>query len=143
DALDIMARYRIDAAPAVARWLADAHSETVKPGDARLQHSELRMIATPQRALQAAARVASEAGLTPYILGDSLEGEARDVGKVLAGITRQVATRAQPVAAPCVLLCGGETTVTLRGNGRGGRNVEFLLSLAVGLEGLPGVHALA
>jgi hydroxypyruvate reductase len=93
-------------------------------------------------ALEAAAKVAREAGLTPYILGDSLEGEARDVGKVLAGITRQVATHGQPFAAPCVLLSGGETTVTVRGQGRGGRNVECLLALAVALDGLPGVHAL-
>ncbi len=101
------------------------------------------MITAPQIALEAAAQVARDAGLTPYILGDSLEGEARDVGKTLAGIARQVALRGQPFAAPCVLLSGGETTVTIRGTGRGGRNVEFLLSLAVALDGLPGVHALA
>jgi hydroxypyruvate reductase len=101
------------------------------------------MIASPQIALEAAAVVAREEGLTPFILGDSLEGEARDVGKVLAGITKQVASRGQPVQGPCVLLSGGETTVTIRGQGRGGRNVEFLLSLAIHLDGCSGVHALA
>ena len=83
------------------------------------------------------------AGITPYILGDALEGEARDVGKVLAGIAVQVAERGQPVGAPCVLLSGGETTVTVRGDGRGGRNVEFLLSLAIALDRHPRIHALA
>jgi glycerate 2-kinase len=101
------------------------------------------MIATPQMALEAAAAVARHAGIAAYILGDALEGEARDVGKVLAGIAVQVAERGQPVAAPCVLLSGGETTVTVRGNGRGGRNVEFLLSLAIALDGHPRIHALA
>jgi hydroxypyruvate reductase len=87
--------------------------------------------------------VAREAGMAVHILGDSLEGEARDLGKALAGIARQVALRGQPFAPPCVLLSGGETTVTVRGTGRGGRNVEFLLSLAVTLDGLAGVHAIA
>jgi hydroxypyruvate reductase len=94
-------------------------------------------------ALEAAAEVARAAGIVPVILGDSIEGEAKDVGKVMAGIARQVALHAQPAAAPCVLLSGGETTVTVRGEGRGGRNVEFLLSLAVALDALPGIHAIA
>jgi hydroxypyruvate reductase len=102
-----------------------------------------RMITAPQMALEAAAQVARTAGLTPYILGDSLEGEARDLGKALAGIARQVAVHGQPFQAPCVLLSGGESAVTLKGRGRGGRNVEFLLALGVALDGLPGVHALA
>jgi hydroxypyruvate reductase len=101
------------------------------------------MITAPQLALEAAARVAREAGIAAHILGDSLEGEARDLGKAMAGIARQVALRGQPFEAPCVLLSGGETTVTVRGTGRGGRNVEFLLSLAVALDGLAGVHAIA
>jgi len=104
------------------------------------------MITAPQIALEAAAEVARAAGITPYILGDSLEGEARDVAKVLAGITRQVAQHGQPFQPPCVLLSGGETTVTIRnpqGIGRGGRNVEFLLALAVALGDLDGVYALA
>jgi glycerate 2-kinase len=94
-------------------------------------------------ALEAAAARAREAGYAAYILGDAIEGEARDVGKVMAGIALQVAARGQPVQAPCVLLSGGETTVTVRGNGRGGRNVEFLLSLGIALDGHARIHALA
>jgi hydroxypyruvate reductase len=101
------------------------------------------MIATPQMALEAAANVARSAGCTPHIMGDSLEGEARDVGKVMAGIARQVVLHGQPFTPPCVLLSGGEATVTVRGNGSGGRNVEFLLSLGVALDGLAGIHAIA
>jgi hydroxypyruvate reductase len=146
DALDIIARYRMDVPAPVRALLERGQGETVKPGDARLAGSQVRMIAAPQIALEAAAQVARAAGITPYILGDSLEGEARDVAKVLAGITRQVAQHGQPFQAPCVLLSGGETTVTLRdpqGTGRGGRNVEFLLALAVALGDLDGVYALA
>jgi glycerate 2-kinase len=146
DALDIIARYRIDLPAPVRALLESGRGETVKPGDASLTGSEVRMITAPQIALEAAAEVARAAGITPYILGDSLEGEARDVAKVLAGITRQVAQRGQPFQPPCVLLSGGETTVTIRdrqGTGRGGRNVEFLLALAVALSDLEGVYALA
>jgi glycerate 2-kinase len=143
EALAIVERYRIELPPHVRAWLASEDSETLKPGDTRLAGHEVRMITSPQMALEAAAAVAREEGLTPYILGDSIEGEARDVGKVLAGITRQVALRDQPVRPPCVLLSGGETTVTIRGQGRGGRNVEFLLSLAIHLDGCGGVHAMA
>src|SRR5208337_1903952 len=109
----------------------------------RVATSEVRIIATPQRALEAAADVAHAAGLPAHILSDAIEGEARDVGKVLAGIAVQVAERAQPVQPPCVLLSGGETTVTVRGSGRGGRNVEFLLSLAIALDGHMRIYALA
>lgn len=143
DALAIVRRYRIDVPAAVHSFLESGLGETIKPGDPRLQGSEVRMITTPQMALEAAARIARAAGLTPYILSDSLEGEARDVAKALAGIARQVAVQGQPFKPPCVLLSGGETSVTLRGSGRGGRNVEFLLSLAVSLNGLAGVHAMA
>jgi glycerate 2-kinase len=143
DALAIVDCYQI-ALPATVRALLDSgRGESVKPGDARLAGIQTRIITAPQIALQAAAQVARAAGTTPYILGDSLEGEARDIGKALAGITRQVAVYGQPFKAPCVLLSGGETTVTIKGKGRGGRNVEFLLSLAVSLDGLAGVHALA
>ena len=143
DALAIVGRYRISVPPAVRHLLESGAGETIKPGDPRLQGIQTRMITAPQIALEAAAQVARDAGITPYILGDSLEGEARDLGKAMAGITRQVALHGQPFQTPCVLLSGGETTVTLRGTGRGGRNVEFLLSLAVALNGLPGVYALA
>src|SRR5208283_4227926 len=100
-------------------------------------------IATPQASLEAAAEVARQAGFLPLILGDALEGEASEVGRVMSGIARQVVVHDQPAAAPCVLISGGETTVTVKGKGRGGRNVEFLLSLAIGLDRLAGVHAIA
>ncbi|WP_395407304.1 glycerate kinase [Pseudoduganella sp. UC29_106] len=143
DALALVRRYGIDLPAHVLAVLESGRGESVKPGDPRLENTELRMIATPQMALEAAARVAREADVTPYILGDSVEGEARDVGKVMAAMARQAAVHGQPFAAPCVLISGGETTVTVRGQGRGGRNVEFLLSLGIALDGLPGVHALA
>jgi len=143
DALDILRRYAIDVPPRALALLESGEGETLKPGDPRLPPIETHFIATPQMALEAAAAVARDAGLTPYILGDAIEGEARDVAKTLAGLARQVARRGQPFKAPCVLLSGGETTVTVRGQGRGGRNVEFLLSLALALDGEPGVHALA
>ena len=123
--------------------MSDDRSETPKPGDASLPPYEFHLIAAPQASLEAAAAVALQAGITPYILGDSLEGESRDMGVVMAGIARQVARRDQPFATPCVLLSGGESTVTVRGKGRGGRNVEFLLSLAIALAGSSRIHAIA
>jgi len=143
EALAIVRRYGIALPPAVETLLASGDGETVKPGDPRLAGNETHVIATPQASLEAAAAVAREAGLAAHILSDAIEGEARDVGAVLAGIARQVARRGQPFAPPCVLLSGGETTVTVRGKGRGGRNVEFLLSLGLHLSGLPDVWALA
>jgi len=143
DALAIVDRYRMDLPAPVRRQLESGAGESVKPGDPRLARSELRMITAPQIALEAAAEVARAAGVAVHILGDSLEGEARDLGKAMAGIARQVALRGQPFEPPCVLLSGGETTVTVRGQGRGGRNVEFLLALALTLDGLAGVHAIA
>jgi len=143
DALGILRRYAINVPDAVRELLESGRGESVKPGDPRLSGAEARIIATPQMALEAAAAVARAAGVTPHILGDAIEGEARDVGTVLAGIALQVAERNQPFAAPCVLLSGGETTVTVRGKGRGGRNVEYLLSLAIALDGHPRIHALA
>jgi hydroxypyruvate reductase len=136
-------RYGLELAPPVLEVLESGRGESVKPGDPRLTRAAIELVATPYRSLAAAAAVARAAGVAPMILGDAIEGEARDVGKVLAGIARSVATRGQPLAAPCVLLSGGETTVTVRGNGRGGRNVEFALALALGLDGLPNVWALA
>jgi hydroxypyruvate reductase len=143
DALAIVRRYGIELPAAVREVLESGRGESVKPGDPRLAHCETRMIATPQMALEAAAQVAREAGITPYILGNAIEGEARDVGKAMAGMARQVAEYGQPFARPCVMLSGGETTVTVRGQGRGGRNVEFLLSLGLALEGHAGIHAMA
>lgn len=143
DALAILRRYSVGVPPAVTALLESGWGESVKPGDPRLASCETRVIATPLMALEAAADVAREAGLEAHILGDALEGEAREVGKVLAGMASHAARHGQPFSAPCVLLSGGETTVTVRGRGRGGRNVECLLALGVALNGLPGVHALA
>jgi glycerate 2-kinase len=143
DALAILLRYQIAIPDGVRALLESGGGESVKPGDARLDGNETRMIATPVMALEAAAQVARDAGVPVHILGDSIEGEARDVGIVMAGIARHVALHGQPFAAPCILLSGGETTVTVRGNGKGGRNVEFLLSLAVALNGQPGTYAIA
>ncbi|WP_153160682.1 glycerate kinase [Zoogloea sp. 1C4] len=143
DALDIVRRYAIEL-PKGARWLLETgEGETVKPDDPRLARVETHLIATPQMALEAAAEVARKAGVTPVILGDSIEGEARDVAKVIAAIALQAKRHGQPAGAPCVLLSGGETTVTVRGAGRGGRNVEFLLGLALALDGAPDIFAVA
>lgn len=142
DALAIVRRYGIDLPAAARRLLESGAGESVKPGDPRLAHAEAHIVAAPQLALEAAAAVAREAGVTPHILGDAIEGEARDVGKVLAAIALQVAERGQPFEPPCVLLSGGETTVTLRGGGRGGRNVECLLSSAIALDGHPRIHGI-
>ena len=143
EALDILRRYAIAPPEAVRDALESGRGETVKPGDPRLAGHEVRLIATPQGALEAAAVAARGAGLAVHILGDAIEGEAREAGTVLAGLARQVARRGQPFSRPCLLLSGGETTVTVRGKGCGGRNVEFLLSLALSLDGLAGVWALA
>ena len=143
DARAILRRYGIALPPSVQTVLTRAVSESVKPGDLRLARAETRIIAAPQMALEAAAKIAREKGLAVHILSDAIEGEARDVGKVMAAIALQVARRREPFAPPCVLLSGGETTVTVRGKGRGGRNVEFLLSLAIALGGHPGIWALA
>jgi glycerate 2-kinase len=143
DALAVLARYGIEPSAAVRELLDSGRGESVKPGDERLARNELRLIATPQLALDAAAQVAREAGVTPVLLGDSIEGESREVAKVFAGIALHAARGIEPFRLPCVLLSGGETTVTVRGAGRGGRNVEFLLSLALALRGHPGVHAVA
>ncbi|WUR11966.1 glycerate kinase [[Empedobacter] haloabium] len=143
DALDVVRRYGIELPAHVLDVLTGGRGESVKPADPRLAHAEAHLIATPRMALEAAAQVARDAGVTPYVLGDSIEGEARDVGKVMAGIALQAAARGEPFAPPCVLLSGGETTVTVRGQGRGGRNVEFLLACALALRGTPGVYGLA
>ena len=142
DALAILKRYGVQAPAAVMQVLETGAGESIKPGDARLAGHEVRMVAAPQMALQAAAEVARAAGVTPYVLGDDLEGEARDVGKVLAAMARQAARHGEPFGKPCVLLSGGETTVTVRGQGRGGRNVECALSCAIALAGEAHVYGL-
>jgi glycerate 2-kinase len=143
DALEILHKYGIDGPASVLEHLHRAALETPKPADPRFNGHEHHVIATAQRSLEAAAAVAREAGVNPLILSDSLEGEAREVAKVMAAMARQVARYRQPLAAPCVLLSGGETSVTVRGQGQGGRNVEFLLALALQLRGLEGSYALA
>jgi hydroxypyruvate reductase len=143
EARAVLARYRIEPPPSVKAHLERAAEETPKPGDPRLAGVETIMIATPQLSLEAAAEVARTAGVQPLLLGDALEGEAAEVGKVMAGMAHSVVQHGHPLPPPCVLLSGGETTVTVKGHGRGGRNVEFLLSLAVALNGLPGVWAIA
>ena len=143
DARVTLKKYAIHTPPSVRAHLDDAQNETPKPNDPRFARCRARVIAAPQASLEAAATVAREAGLTPVILGDAIEGEARDVARVMAGIAAQVRRHGQPALAPCVLLAGGETTVTLRGTGRGGRNVEFLLALALALRGDLRTYALA
>ncbi len=145
DARALVARHGIELPAAVAAALADTANESVKPGDARLARAETRIIAAPMASLEAAAAKARALGFTPRILGDAIEGEARDVG---AGMARQaLAARPRPGEPPVVLISGGETTVTLprdgRDLGRGGRNVDFLLGLAAALDGAPGIHAIA
>ena len=143
EARAIIAKYGIDAPPAVIRHLERGADETPKPGDPRLQNVETKLIASPQKSLEAAAVIARKSGIAPLILGDSLEGEAREVGIVMAGIALQARRFGQPLASPCVLISGGETTVTVQGTGAGGRNVEFLLSLAVKLNGADNITAIA
>jgi hydroxypyruvate reductase len=143
DARAILRQYRIEPPPSVLAHLTEGRDETPEPGDPRLAGATTVIVARPQASLEAAATRARAEGITPVILGDALEGEAREVAKVLAGIALQVRRHGQPALAPCVLLSGGETTVTVRGSGRGGRNAEFLLALAVHLNGAPGISALA
>lgn len=142
-ALGVIDRYAVAVPAHVRSFLQQPENETPKPGDPRLAQCEVRVIATAQEALQAAARKVHALGLPAHVLSDDMEGEAREVAKVHAAIARHVARRGEPFQRPCVLLSGGETTVTVRGRGRGGRNAEFLLSLAIELKGAPGLWALA
>ena len=144
DALAICKRYGIELPAAARAGLASGAFETPKPGDALFAGHQVHMIATPQQSLEAAAAVARAAGLQAHILSDEMEGESREVGKVQAALARAVARRGQPFAKPCVILSGGETTVTVKTKGgRGGRATEFLLGCAIALQGQPGVHVLA
>jgi hydroxypyruvate reductase len=136
-------KYGVEVPPAVQTFLRSAEAETPKPGAACFEKNEVRIIATARTALDAAASVAGEHGITPFVLGDAVEGEAREVALAQARIARQISLSNQPVATPCLLLSGGETSVTVRGSGRGGRNTEFLLALAIALDGDRHVHAIA
>ncbi|MCW6510842.1 glycerate kinase type-2 family protein [Lichenifustis flavocetrariae] len=143
DARMVLAKYGIAVPPHVQSVLEDPASETPKAGEPCFAGTEVRVISRPQDALLAAADVARAAGVTPVLLGDAIEGESREVGRVMAGIARSCVAHSHPAPGPCVLLSGGETSVTVRGQGRGGRNAEFLLALAVALNGDPRVAALA
>ena len=149
DALAILQRYGIALPPALMQALQAGRLETPKPGDAVFARTEVRMLATPMQSLQAAAELARAAGITPYILSDEIEGESREVGKVHAALARAVARGQGAFAKPCVILGGGETTVTVRelpagmARGRGGRAGEFCMGLAEALQGQAGVWALA
>jgi glycerate 2-kinase len=154
DALAILARYDIAVPPAARAGLESGALETPKPGDAVFEGHRVHMIATPQQSLQAAAALAREAGIGVHVLSDEMEGESREVGKVHAAMARYIARRGQPFTKPCVVISGGETTVTVKGKGdgprgpgtrpgQGGRATEFLLGCAIALQGEPGVHVLA
>lgn len=155
DALAILERYGIEVPPALRAALESGAMETPKPGDTLFTGHEVHMIATPQQSLQAAAEAARAAGIKAYILSDEIEGESREVGKVHAALARAVAHKNQPFEKPCVILSGGETTVTMRPHaagadksshsqsGRGGRAGEFCMGLALALQGQSGVYALA
>jgi hydroxypyruvate reductase len=149
DALSILERYRIDIPGSVRDMLLKSALETPKTGNPLFAGHRVHMIATPQQSLQAAADLARSAGLQAHILSDEMEGESREVGKVHAALARAVAHRGQPFAKPCVILSGGETTVTVRPvpagqvRGKGGRAGEFCLGLALALQGQAGVWALA
>ncbi|MEI2678685.1 MAG: glycerate kinase [Burkholderiaceae bacterium] len=144
DALAILKRYGIDLPEAARRGLESGAFETPKPGNPALAGHQVHLIATPQQSLESAAAAARAAGVDAHILSDEIEGESREVGKVHAALARAVVRRGAPFARPCVILSGGETTVTVRsGGGRGGRATEFLLGCAIALQGEPGVHVLA
>jgi len=147
DALDVLARYDISAPQAVREMLARGARgelpETPKPGNRIFERVENRLIASSRDSLLAAAAFFRGRGIAGVILGDTVSGEAAEAAKVFAALTREVASHGQPFRAPVALLSGGECTVTVRGNGRGGRCSEFLLSLAIELDGLPNVHAIA
>jgi glycerate 2-kinase len=148
DARAVLAKYGIAEPQSVIAHLAAAERESPKPGDPIFAKARYMLIASPQQALDAAADAAQAAGITPIVLSDRIEGEARDVGLMHAAIALQLRrgrlrVGAAPVALPAVLLSGGETTVTVRGQGRGGRNSEFLLSLAAALNGADGIAAIA
>ena len=148
EARAILAKYDIKPPTAVTQRLKLAEDETPKLGDPRLAGASYELIATPRAALEAAAQRAWARGVTPLILGDAIEGEAREVALIQAALAREMAARhlapeGESLPLPAVLLSGGETTVTVKGKGRGGRNTEFLLALALALDGAAGIFALA
>lgn len=147
DALNVLQRYGVDAPASVRQHLeaglAGRVPETPKPGDPLFDRVDNRVIATAHQSLEAAAACFRQRGITPVVLGDTVTGEAAEVAKVYAAMVREIRLHQQPFKAPVALISGGECTVTVKGDGRGGRCVEFLASLAVELAGMPGVHAIA
>ncbi len=140
EALAFLERYGVDVPASVRTWLADPRSETPKPGDVAFEHGAMCMAAAPAMSIDAAAAVARDAGFTPVLLGDAIEGEAREVGAEHARLALEKRAAGEERFA---LISGGETTVTVRGNGRGGRNAEYLLGHAIALAGIPDIHAIA
>ena len=141
--LAILRKYAITIPANIEQHLLSGAGETPKPDNPIFQQHQHHIIATAQHALDAAASAARVAGINAYILSDGIEGEARDIGMMHAALAKQIANKDQPFSKPCVILSGGETTVTVRGKGRGGRNAEFLLSLVKTLDGHSGIYALA
>jgi hydroxypyruvate reductase len=142
-ARDVVRTWRLDLPPAVLAHLESPAAAAPDPDDPAFTRNEVRIIASAAVSLEAAQAAARAAGISAVILSDAIEGEARDVGRVHAAIAREVAARGRPFAKPVVLLSGGETTVTVRGEGKGGRNGEFLLAFALAVDGVEGIHALA
>lgn len=143
EALAILRRHLIEIPTEVEAWLNSPESETPKAADLPPNTTPYTLIATPHDAIDAAAAYAQSRGVAPLVLGDNIEGEAREVAKVHAAIAQSITKTGEPIKPSCVILSGGETTVTVTGNGRGGRNAEFLLSLARCLKGQAGIYALA
>ncbi|KQY14075.1 glycerate kinase [Rhizobium sp. Root482] len=143
DALAVIERYRMSLPEKIMGVIRSEASAAPLPDDPRFARNTVRLVASAGVSLEAAAEMARAAGIEAVILSDAIEGEAREVGRVHAAIVREVALRDRPFTKPVVILSGGETTVTLRGKGKGGRNSEFLLSMALGIDGMKGIHALA
>ncbi|HCV85672.1 MAG TPA: glycerate kinase [Deltaproteobacteria bacterium] len=143
DAQEILRRYQIQPTQAIQKLLEAAEEETPKPGEDFFSKNQARLVATPQLMLEAAAKEAEKQGIKPIILSDRIEGEAKEVAKVHAAIAKQIKHRDQPINSPAVILSGGETTVTVHGKGKGGRNTEFILSLLEALQGDEEISAIA
>ena len=143
DALAAVRRYGMTLPPAIMHSLNTATAQAPSPDDPRFQRNTVHVVASASLSLEAAARTAEREGIPAAILSDSVEGEARNVAQVHAAIAREIVQRNRPFTRPALLLSGGETTVTLKGHGKGGRNSEFALSLAIGISGVEGIHALA
>jgi hydroxypyruvate reductase len=142
-AMSAIRAHNIDLPPAILTHLDRSPEDAPHPDAPEFAGDKTILIASAARSLEAAAELARAQGITAHILSDAMEGEARDIGRAHAAIAREIAQKNRPFEKPCLLLSGGETTVTLRGDGRGGRNSEFLLAFALAIEGVPGISALA